>query len=444
MDDPWRIQSLFELQFFVCPSCNYKHNSKQDFVYHAFNIHPESIQKLKIINDGSISDVHCPWNDIEIKEEIVFEPLDIVNDKDNCQKEEIFEIKEEGDPLDETENEYQNEEDTIQSDDHQCQYCNEIFYDYVNRKKHLRLLCPNLDDNSRKYLDIKPVSSEKCKICGKKYSTNYISRHIREVHTKKRPTIELKCNYCGKEYGRKSTLQEHVSVAHEGKFYQCKECDNRYRTPVALKNHIAAVHQGVKHICQICGMTIKFLHSYKEHMLKHNSIENFQCDVCGKEFVTKIQLSAHNKSHGEKNHVCNICNSAFTTRNILVDHDNKVHKGLKNSQCKICGLLFYGSYQLKKHIIYKHEQHRKVQCAQCDRTFAMKSLLDSHIKNDHVHQNKCDQCSKIFAAKRTLKRHMITVHEGRKDYKCDQCTMAYGQSGDLKRHIIRAHQNVPK
>ena len=74
----------------------------------------------------------------------------------------------------------------------------------------------------------------------------------------------------------------------------------------------------------------------------------------------------------------------------------------------------------------------------------MKSLLDSHIKNDHVRQNKCDQCSKIFPAKRTLKRHIITVHEGRKDYKCDQCTMAYGQSGDLKRHMIRAHQNVPK
>ena len=128
----------------------------------------------------------------------------------------------------------------------------------------------------------------------------------------------------------------------------------------------------------------------------------------------------------------------------LMRGNNKVHKGVKNSQCKYCGLLFYGSYQLKKHIIHKHEQHRKVQCTQCDRTFAMKSLLDSHIKNDHVRQNKCDQCSKIFPAKRTLKRHIITVHEGRKDYKCDQCTMAYGQSGDLKRHIIRAHQNVPK
>ena len=79
MEDPWSIQSLFELQFFVCPSCTYKNNSKQEFVYHAFTIHPESIHILKAINDDSISDVNCPWNDIEIKEEEILEqnnPLD--------------------------------------------------------------------------------------------------------------------------------------------------------------------------------------------------------------------------------------------------------------------------------------------------------------------------------------------------------------------------------
>ena len=70
MEDPWNIQSLFELQYFVCPSCTYKNHSKQEFVDHAYNIHSESISQLKSITDDSISDVICPWNEIEIKEEI--------------------------------------------------------------------------------------------------------------------------------------------------------------------------------------------------------------------------------------------------------------------------------------------------------------------------------------------------------------------------------------
>ena len=65
-DDLWNIQSLFELQFFNCPSCQYKNNSRQDFLNHACNLHPESIKSLKKIKDGSMSDLICPWNPIQI------------------------------------------------------------------------------------------------------------------------------------------------------------------------------------------------------------------------------------------------------------------------------------------------------------------------------------------------------------------------------------------
>ena len=71
IENPWNIQSLFELQFFICPSCEYRDTSKQDFINHASNLHPESIDSLKNIKDGSISDVICPWNPVRtIKMEI--------------------------------------------------------------------------------------------------------------------------------------------------------------------------------------------------------------------------------------------------------------------------------------------------------------------------------------------------------------------------------------
>ena len=44
VENPWNVQSLYDLQFFNCPSqfCIYKNNSKQEFLKHAFHNHPES------------------------------------------------------------------------------------------------------------------------------------------------------------------------------------------------------------------------------------------------------------------------------------------------------------------------------------------------------------------------------------------------------------------
>ena len=249
MEDPWSIQSLFELQFFVCPSCAYKNNSKQEFVYHAYNIHPESIEKLKIINDDSISDVNCPWNEIEIKEETVSEQTDIEDNMDNCQNGEMLEIfKEDLDPLDETENDFQNEESFIQNNDHKCQYCAEIFDDHITLKKHIRLLCPNLDDNTRKHLGIKPLSTanqdknnNKCKYCGKEYSKiKTLRTHINYHHGAK--SILEDCQICGKSL-KAIRMPRHIRIWHDGNRdkYKCEKCGKGFSTPPCLRTHIRDV-----------------------------------------------------------------------------------------------------------------------------------------------------------------------------------------------------------
>ena len=71
MKNPWIIQSIYELQYYNCPSCVFKNPSKQEFIDHAYEIHPESHDCLSRINDNSLSDVTCPWNEIsmEIKQE---------------------------------------------------------------------------------------------------------------------------------------------------------------------------------------------------------------------------------------------------------------------------------------------------------------------------------------------------------------------------------------
>ena len=57
MENPWNIQSIYDLQYFNCPTCLYKNHLKQEFINHAYYFHPESIEHLTNINDNSLIDI---------------------------------------------------------------------------------------------------------------------------------------------------------------------------------------------------------------------------------------------------------------------------------------------------------------------------------------------------------------------------------------------------
>ena len=70
LENPWIINSIYELLFYNCPSCEFKHNSKQTFVDHAIDNHPEAANGFTNISDGSISDVNWyPFFQIKVEEE---------------------------------------------------------------------------------------------------------------------------------------------------------------------------------------------------------------------------------------------------------------------------------------------------------------------------------------------------------------------------------------
>ena len=54
MENPWIINSIYELQYFNCPSCIFKDHTKQKIINHAYEIHPESIEHLMNIDDKSL------------------------------------------------------------------------------------------------------------------------------------------------------------------------------------------------------------------------------------------------------------------------------------------------------------------------------------------------------------------------------------------------------
>ena len=53
----WKVSSLYDLQFFNCPDCDFKVQDKQTFVDHACDTHPTCIHYLTTIRDGSLTGV---------------------------------------------------------------------------------------------------------------------------------------------------------------------------------------------------------------------------------------------------------------------------------------------------------------------------------------------------------------------------------------------------
>ena len=79
-ENPWNIQSIYDLQYFNCPSCVYKNVLKQEFIDHAYHFHPESIQFVRNIKDGSLNDIEIPFvkdEDIDLKSELLLEDTNI-------------------------------------------------------------------------------------------------------------------------------------------------------------------------------------------------------------------------------------------------------------------------------------------------------------------------------------------------------------------------------
>ena len=114
MDNPCNIESIYELQYFTCPTCIFKNHSKQEIINHAYETHPESIECLKNIKDEALKDLVLPWN-----ENIPFESQNISKNEQETYKEP--KIKEEL-------NEYMDDQNlkyhvyTLDADGKMCEY----------------------------------------------------------------------------------------------------------------------------------------------------------------------------------------------------------------------------------------------------------------------------------------------------------------------------------
>ena len=497
--NPWNIQSLYELQFFNCPSCNFKNQSGQDFVDHAYNSHEECQEFLSNIKDDSLDGVICPWESIEkeIKAEEFYDKHDLGNTEiDESVQDEVEETKilcELCDTYFSNQTSLQKHQDsthisiTIIDDNLEMHKHKNITNDPIEPKKTLKSIDyedkPKIDPSQQKYES--KESKIHCQPCDLYFSSHSsLKEHQDSTHI----SISISKHSNKDEVIQKleSVTKKCLEAAEEPKkpiisakgVPNCEKCSMYFISQESLQRHLDNNHALImipeKETCDVCNKEFKPKNGQsaaellKEH--KYNR-HNLECKICGKlQFLSRKTLEIHiEKVHTEK--TCNICNISFKRETYLRKHNKYEHEGVEKIRCRYCKHHFHtlkgkqehettcnGSYTCEKcakvfksyNNLQHHNQHvhleHKVACDLCDKKFVNPSGLRTHVKNRHekVKPFVCDQCGQRFGSKQTLRNHVDAIHLQLKPFSCDLCEMTFLRSGSLKLHKLNIHHTDQK
>ena len=245
--NPWtNIQSLYELQYFICPACPYRNNFKQEFMDHVCQSHPEAIDVFKTITDGSISDVSCPWNDqsIEIKSEL-YEANDYIQDDFSetnltclfkCQipcKHAKISMSSNSNNTDEIKKEIVSSSPNIQKN-HHCGICGKSFTIKSNLRRHIR--------------DVHLKNGEKIDNNSLIGNNNRIDESDMKLDPTKQEIeddvpFDVKCSECDLEFKDKQHKKDHIMTIHQEKMMVCAFCNDIFLSESELISHSDTHHR---------------------------------------------------------------------------------------------------------------------------------------------------------------------------------------------------------
>ena len=174
---------------------------------------------------------------------------------------------------------------------------------------------------------------------------------------------KLECDFCIEIFSKRADLNLHISSVHDGRPYQCEICKLYMKTEESLKQHKFAAHYELYQNDE----TI-----FQNNDKVHDKKKSYICDVCNAAFVSKEIMERHVAAVHEEKKTFNrqIGNVDFSTEKSLETHQKRVHE--ENSEtrqyenvpkkkklvfvCKICNGEFTSGETLKNHIRDIHEK----------------------------------------------------------------------------------------
>ena len=384
--NPWCVENLEEFLYFCCPECDERNQSKESFIEHAFEQHPNSKECLVSFQFKEEFENLNQRQDLNSKEI----PVEIYNVKQELIEDENLEDLENGYQMFQTEPENINNflkceiSENISNDNSHGVHVktlhkgntNESLFANENEQK----------ETTKNNIHREETKNETCDLCGKTLkSSNHLKRHIKRVHNEN--SEKFTCEICYQNFPNSHGYRRHMTSVHDIQ-PKCKQCNKTFKTFSSMDIHVKVIHEGIKDFqCEICSKKFGDLANFNRHKREvHEKLKNHVCDVCGKPYRSSNEVKNHKKwvHEGVKDYVCNFCGLPCTTVTSLQRHMKCVHKtGVKDKKCHLCDKSFYEKHRLNNHIKEVHENVRSKVCNICGKAFKKTSHLKTHINSVH-------------------------------------------------------------
>ena len=478
----WAINSLYEFQYFLCPSCKFKHEVKQEFIYHAYECHPESIDYLKNITDGSLNNVLCPWDESGITDEFTIE--------ENKVKLESFEEEDSASDNQKIEEEFFVEkviDKSIDSDgkvkylikwkgyedkDNSWEPVNNIYcVDLIEEFERINSESKYQEQfGKQKVKNDEATSLKYQQYFDKKPPYSYSQLILQAISQSPENQITLSniYTYINQNYpcyklsdrGWQNSIRHTLSVNSNfikvpkpgpghGGFWTIDPAFEQIDEKSYDDNETLLTHED-------------HIEDYKDHIEDNQTgdemnfpIENdctekdylkLKCKTCGKTFKTVTSLKKHIFEIHEypRDHICQTCGKSFPREGSLNQHVYTVHEGHKDYGCDSCQKLFAHKTHFNKHIQTFHEgvktEQVKSDCDLCGKSYHSSYALKHHKRRVHEGiRNICKECGKEFTEEFAMRNHILKIHEGGKSRVCNQCGITINKNS-MRKHIQIVHE----
>ena len=102
----------------------------------------------------------------------------------------------------------------------------------------------------------------------------------------------------------------HTKRSENNFWYKCSKptCRSSFKDQVLLDDHMR-IHNNELNNCQYCPYRYVRAQNYGDHLVKHFGLKDHKCEDCGMAFSTKNGLAKHSSMHEGIIYCCLICNT---------------------------------------------------------------------------------------------------------------------------------------
>ena len=473
--NPWNVPNLEVFNFYCCPECDSKHDTKSHFVEHALEFHPkakdflpqmlgfelnqdqtfvipEDVKSICDISDEDLilsdtkNELMCDKDlIISDKREVMcdicfsmFESIDALRDHIEINHEvkiqELFDIATVTDNIN-----FESVTEDVKIDLANIESITEENYDNTIPRP------PSVDPVTIKIMKIqKKIDNKdqekslfKCDKCDKAFKTKgFYLNHLQNKHEKQAKIIEKKRPSTSKTVTKTQNVKtKKVEIVKAKKVtnVKIKKAENlKANKPENVK---------LKQVKNVKVMKVENVKVKKVENVKVKKVENVKTKEMGNVKTKKVENVKTKEIENVK------IKKGENVKVKKVESPKKAKLDQKENEntfiCKICDKGFKSNFNLKRHNQLLHEKN--FNCKKCTKKFKSPVMLSNHMKQAHRNAKTetlmCNKCSFFTGNEILMQNHMKQNHQNEKSetFKCQQCSYFTGNRILMQKHINNQH-----